>query len=362
MAGGAERAEKEYVVEHSVIARSETGSRRGRGPQGRTSPQSKGRQHSIHADLTRRRLLTGGLAVTALVAAGCGQEESTQAQEPTTHTVEDFLGKTTIPKRPERIVADSVSVYAALHALGVEPVGAALPEGISTEYFAPADDDIANVVADDGWTIGLERALALDPDLIVAVGADYNRDNCKRYRDAVATYCFVEGWESPEEIKERFLALGRAIGREDEAREAIDAYDAKVADAKEQLAPHLDEIGKVGIVRFGAPDFIGVRSDDIVQTVFASLGLDEPTWPKQGPSGYVELSMETLSVLDRVDTLFVTLDDDIDRDTFEVFDSPLWQSLEVVSEGRAHVVSAWNGADLPQLDRIVDDITGAVLP
>lgn len=311
----------------------------------------------ISDDLTRRGLLGALAAATALAAAGCGSDSAPEKQEPETHDVEDLLGKTTIPRHPERIVADSISNFAHLVALGVEPVGVAIPTGFSTEYFRPSDDDIEIVTAGDGWTVNLERALTLEPDLILATGAEWNVDNCKRYRDAVATFAFEEGWKDTDHIKERFLALGSAIGRETEAMDAIGEYDATLAEGKETLKPRLAEIGKVGIVRLGSDGWIGVRTEDVANTVLASLGMTEPAWPEVGESGYVELSMETLGVLDRADTLVVTRDDEAPPADHEaILSSPLWQRLDSVSNGRAHLVSAWNSVDLLQLGYMVDEI------
>lgn len=312
--------------------------------------------------LSRRDLLTAGLAVSIATLAGCAGSGSDSAPSPsaTAHTVTDFLGETTIPSQPQRVIADSVSIYAHLFALGITPVAAALPGGISTSYFAPKNDPIVNVVADDGWTIDLEKALALDPDLVVAVGADYNTDNCQRYRAAAPTYCFEEGYRDTDEVKRNFLALGAALGRSDQALDAINAYDTKVAEAKQRLAPKLGEIGLVGVVRFDSGGFIGIRRDDIHNAVFDSLGLAEPEWPPAGESGYTELSLETLEVLNAAQTLFVTTDDDVDVDATKVFRSKIWRQVKPVATERAFFVGAWNGSDLPQLNRMVDDVVAAV--
>lgn len=312
--------------------------------------------------LNRRDLLAAGLAVSIAALAGCAGSAADSAPSPsaTAHTVTDFLGETTIPVQPQRVVADSVSIYAHLFALGITPVAAALPGGISTSYFAPKNDPIRNVVADDGWTIDLEKALALDPDLVVAVGADYNTDNCQRYRAAVSTYCFEEGYRDIDEVKRNFLALGAALGRSDQALDAIADYDAKVADAKERLVPKLGEIGPVGVVRFDSGGFIGIRRDDIHNAVFDSLGLSEPEWPPAGESGYVELSLESLEVLNGAQTLFVTTDDDVDIDETKVFSSKIWRQVKPVAAERAFFVGAWNGSDLLQLNRMVDDLVAAV--
>ena len=45
----------------------------------------------------------------------------------------------------------------------------------------------------------------------------------------------------------------------------------------------------------------------------------------------------------------------------EVFSSPFWLEPEPVVNGRAHFVSAWNGYDLLQLKRVIEDIEQALL-
>lgn len=296
-----------------------------------------------------------------MAGTGCASKESPTTTEATTHEVEDFLGTTTIPAHPERIVADSASMFANLVALGVDPVAVAVPVGISTDYFWSGDAP-PSVIAEDGWSIDVEKALTHRPDLILAVGDTWNEENLERYRKAVPTLAFSEGWKNTEHIKERFLVLGSDLGRDDEAAKAVADFDAKVADAKVAVEPHLAEIGKAGVVRFGVDNWIGVRKNELPSAIFAALGIAEPTWPKASDSGYVELSMETLGILDRADTLFVTVDDEIDVADVAAFDSPLWKLLEPVQAGKAHVVSAWNGWDLLQLGRIVDDIVAAVAP
>jgi len=44
-----------------------------------------------------------------------------------------------------------------------------------------------------------------------------------------------------------------------------------------------------------------------------------------------------------------------------VLTSPLWGRLAVVQEDRAHFVGAWNGGDLPQLERMLDDLEREVV-
>jgi iron complex transport system substrate-binding protein len=316
----------------------------------------------LHRDaLDRRGFLVGGAAASALWLSGCASDDPGPAagagDEDETHQVDDAFGTTTIPVHPERIIADSVSTLAHLTALQVVPVGAAIPVDISPDYLGPEAASVPNVVADDGWTINVEAALALQPDLVLAVGADYNKKNCKRYQAAMATYAYVERWLADvEAIKEDFRAIAAAIGRDDEAEEAIEVFDAKV----DQTRVMVEEAGvtdiPVGVVRFDASGFIGIRTGELSNVILDAVGLAQPQWPEPDLSGYVELSMENLDLLERAEILMVCTDDNVVVEEMDVFDSPLWNNLAPVAGGRAYFVGAWNGADILQLGLIADAV------
>lgn len=310
-------------------------------------------------DSTRREFIGGAFALSAaaLLLAGCGGDDA--AGGATTRTVQDAFGPTEVPGTPTRVVADAVSTYAHLVSLGLVPVAVAFPVGISPEYVGADTSAIANVVAEDGWTVDVEEALALDPDLVVAVGADYNAENCGRYRAALPTFCFADVYTtgSVQDIKDTLTGIAGALGREEQAKAAIAAYDERVAALRARVAA-TDLAGtKVGIVRIDVTGFIGIRTGDAGNGTLEALGIGAPTWPDTAnDGGYVELSLENLEVLDAAEVLLVNTDDDVVIEQSTVFQSSLWNRLDVVTAGRAHFVGAWNGSDLPQLQRMLDDI------
>jgi len=329
-------------------------------PSRRTGPRHFA-PHTHRDALDRRGFLTGSLAASALWLSGCASDDPNAAAEPddtdATRTVTDAFGTTTIPAHPERIIADSVNTLAHLTALGVVPIGAALPVDISPEYLGEEAAEVPNVVADDGWTINIEQALALQPDLIMAVGADYNKKNCKRYRAAMATYAYQENYAvDVDQIKADFRALADAIGRATEADTAIAEFDATIEQTRNRvLEAGLTDV-PVGVVRFDASGFIGIRTGEPANAILDALGLEQPVWPEPDLSGYVELSMENLDLLERAEALMVCTDDNVEIDELEVFDSPLWSGLAPVASGQAYFVGAWNGADLIQLGLIAEAV------
>lgn len=297
----------------------------------------------------------GALVLAAGLLVACGDDRDAEGE---LREVEDAFGPTQVPVEPQRILADSVSTYAHLMSLGVTPEAVAMPMGISPEYIAPDAGEITNVVADDGWTIDVEQAVGLDPDLIVGVGADYNEENCDRYREVTSTFCFVDYYDTltDEDIRNTLNGIAAAIGREDEAAQALADYDERLAALAERVAATDLPNHTIGVVRVDAGGFIGIRTDDWSISTIEGLGMSVPEWPEATVDGYVELSLETLEVLDQADILLVTTDDDVVIEESTVFQSPLWQNLDVVKDGRTHFVGAWNGSDLPQLNRVLDDL------
>lgn len=306
----------------------------------------------IVADVTRREFIAGGAAMALLLAA-CGGDDAGDDDDDV-RRLEDALGPVDVPARPERVVADGVNTLGHLWALGIVPIAVAATEDVRPDYIGGGAADVPNLVADDGWTLNVEAVVAAQPDLIVATGAEWNVENCERYKAAVATFCYADEGDTEADAKETFVNIAIAVGREDEAADAIAAYDARKAELAERIAATDLPEQLVGVVRFDAGGFIGIRPDE---AMVAAVGLSQPEWPEPNPeNGYVELSLETLEVLNAADVLLINLDDNVDPDKVDAFQSPLWDRLTPVVNGQAHIVGGWNGSNLRQFHRMLDDI------
>lgn len=304
------------------------------------------------ADVTRREFIAGGAAMALLLAA-CGGDDG-GGDDVDVRQVDDALGPVDLPARPDRIIADGVNTMGHLWALGIVPLGVAATEDVRPDYIGEGAADVPNLVADDGWTLNVEAVVAAQPELVVATGAEWNIENCERYKAAVTTFCYADDGDTEADAKETFVNIAIAVGREDEAAAAIAAYDARKADLAERIAATDLPDQLVGVVRFDAGGFIGIRPDE---AMVAAVGLSQPEWPEANPeNGYVELSLETLEVLNAADVLIINLDDNVDPAKVDAFNSPLWERLTPVADGQAHIVGGWNGSNLPQFHRILTDI------
>jgi iron complex transport system substrate-binding protein len=302
---------------------------------------------------TRREFVLGGVSLAGLLAA-CGGDES--ARVPRTRRVRDTYGSVEVPTRPERVVADTVTTMANMVALDFKPIGAAVPVGIRPGYVGDGAAGVENVVAEDGWTIDLERALALRTDLIIAIGADYSEPYCRRYKQALPTFCYADGYKSLPDIKANLTVIAGILGREHEAREVLGAFDNRVAGLRARVGEAGLAGESVAVVRFDAGGWFGIRVGQPGNVVLRALDFQEPTWSAPVKEDYVELSLERLDLLNQAHTLLICTDDDVDPAKLDVLDSKLWRGLAPVRGGRALEVGAWNGSDMLQMSSILDEL------
>ena len=144
--------------------------RRGRDQTGVTVEDTRGsmsRSNSISVeDLTRRRFMASAFAVLFLAHNGSDLEDDRyQADQ---REIQDAFGTVTLPERPERVVAVRHHHIGNMLALGVTPVGI-VPDASEFPFpgHAEALEGVANVRAETDWILDIEKALALNPDLIL---------------------------------------------------------------------------------------------------------------------------------------------------------------------------------------------------
>ncbi len=215
--------------------------------------------------LTYMRRLVVSLAVPVLAATllGCsGTEEDTEAAAAAGEGIEiaHDTGSLTLPGPAARIVTTSDETTELVVALGLQPVGAG-----STRVDATAVDPFTGYYIDaarlgdpefvGGSELELEAIAALQPDLIVH-GSDDEVDD--RLGEIAPTAVFDV--QVPGAWQQALPRLGAATGREDEADEAVQAYEEAVADARAELAPVAAAYPRAGVVypqyRGGAENFL----------------------------------------------------------------------------------------------------------
>jgi iron complex transport system substrate-binding protein len=317
-------------------------------------------------DATRRRFIgTLGAAGLGVVLAGCADDDPSGAgsDADATRKVEDYFGSVTVPARPKRIVSGDDQTTAALINLGVTPV-ASYFTGYAERpaYLGEAVTGVKDISDQEREGIVMEDALALDPDLLITIvgtdGEAFLQERYELYKNAVPTFGWMRDYKSLAGHEAGFLAVGSAIGKNDDAKETFAAVNSRVAELKERVG-QLSAPPKVVLVQVRA-DAISTRFWEAVPAVIGGLGLE---WALDDPEGGTDLSLEQTRLLNNAEVIFTMKDVDADRTLSDLQTNPLWKGLTAVKAERVHAIDspAWLATDPMALQIILDDLERLVI-
>ncbi|MFR9779003.1 ABC transporter substrate-binding protein [Micromonospora sp. MS34] len=302
-------------------------------------------------------------ALTAALALGvgltaCGKSDPAAGTATgQTREITHAMGATKVPAAPKRVVVlDTDKIDTAL-SLGVTPVGAATAGEARSwpTYFGP--EKLAGIKEVGVLTEpDLEAITALKPDLIL--GSRFRQEKFYDELSAIAPTVFTEKvgitW------KENFLLDGKALGREQQARDLLAAYEKR---AREFGASLGDAAGrKISIVRFIPGNIRVYGPDSFSGIVIGDTGLGRPE--RQRLDGKEDKRFDLVSPerVDEVDgdVIFVTAyGEKAAGEQAKVSAGALWQGLSAVKAGKAHVVSdeTWmTGIGVTAANKILDDL------
>lgn len=199
----------------------------------------------------------------------------------------------------------------------------------ATENFG---DDSVDVIANSGTTYNYEQIELLEPDLILNVRADPDTEVFDRLSQIApvasappGTASFAVDWRTQTEV------IGKAIGKESEADDAIAETTGKIQAAAE-TNPAFGDKTFVYAAKFG--DAYGAYvAGDARFDVFSELGfVAYPPLLALQPSGFfAAVSAEQVPALDAQVAVFTT----ISKPQSDLTSDALINSLGVVRDGRA---------------------------
>jgi iron complex transport system substrate-binding protein len=268
--------------------------------------------------------LISSLAVLAVACslAGCGDNESsarsTDAPGAASRfpvTVEHKFGATEITAEPERVVAVGYTDQDHLLAFGVVPVCVGDFLGgydwrnrpWAQEALGGADPEVVS-----GQQINFEAVAAQRPDLIIAINAglkDTDYERLSRIAPTVAQSGEYIEFGMPWE--EQTLLVGRALGREERAREIVADLEAKFERVRSE---HPEFAGETAILAYGGPDGYGAYATGDTRSRFLTdLGFELPARVDElaGDNFFTEFSQEQFRVLDQELVVMYGPEDDI---------------------------------------------------
>ncbi|MBN8637515.1 MAG: iron-siderophore ABC transporter substrate-binding protein [Anaerolineae bacterium] len=276
------------------------------------------------------------LAAFSTVAA---QEATADPDFPV--TVEHKYGSTTITQAPERVVSIGYTDQDALFALGVTPIAIRYWYGDETNAVFPwaqdeAGDTIPEVLNMAYGSLNYEAILALQPDLIIAVGAGITQEEYDLLSAIAPTVAqsgdyinFGMPWQEITRM------IGAAVGKSDEAEAAIENVETLIAEAREANPQFEGQTIAIGY-NYGEARTYGFYTDqDSRARFFTNLGFVVPEELKEiaGEFFYADLSAERIDLFDQDVLVFLGLQ--FAQGGSEAIEAdPLISQLQVAQDGR----------------------------
>ncbi|MDR7078982.1 iron complex transport system substrate-binding protein [Neobacillus niacini] len=289
------------------------------------------------------------LALLFLAACGGAEEKTTEKpetekpKEETSYTIEHAMGSTTIKGTPERVVILTNEGTEALLAMGVTPVGA-----VKSFTGDPWYDHIASQLKDTQVVgveseVNVEAIAALKPDLII--GNKMRQEKIYDQLNSIAPTVFAETLRG--DWKTNFTLYSQALNKEEEGKQILADYDARIADLKEKFGDKLNM--KVSMVRFMAGEVRIYHKDTFSGVILNDLGFARPESQNVDDFAERNVTKERIPAMEG-DILFYFTYETGDGKGSELekewIADPLFKNLEVAKKGNVHKVDdvIWNTA------------------
>lgn len=257
-------------------------------------------------------------------------------------TIEHKFGSTTITDAPERVVSIGYTDQDALIALGITPVAVRYWYGDETNALFPwaqaaAGDAVPQVLNMTFGNLNYEAILALQPDLIIAVGAGVTQEEYDLLTQIAPTVA-----QSPDYIdfgmpwQETTRMIGVSVGKAAEAEALIEHVDSLFVEAR-AANPQFEGQSIAVAYNYGEARTYGFyTAQDTRARFFTDLGFviaDELT-EVAGDQFYADLSTERIDLLDQDLLVFLGLQfAEGGREAIEA--DPLVSQLQAIQDGRA---------------------------
>lgn len=299
---------------------------------------------------------TGGTKraeVEAVASALIRQDENGQI------VLSHKYGETVMPENPSKIVCIKLEDLAL--ALGVELTACQQLEGYYLEDQIQSSGIASISVDEESNTVNLEQVLSYEPDLILL------RDSFEpSVYEELSKIAPVAAFDL-KDAEVSLLAMGKALGMEQESIARLEQYHKKLDDAREALAAVTDN--ETALVRVMKKEvrLYPASTNDMSRFLYQDLGLiPDPMAEEYDNKDSLAISMELLPEL-TADHIFLvagygTAGGDSDQEAKkrleEMKQDPFWQEVPAVKNGNVYEVDfrLWLAHGIIAVEKKVDDV------
>jgi len=276
-------------------------------------------------------------------------EQLEDTPEPTAEdnalTLQHAQGELTLPEPATRVVALEWTYVEDLLAVGVQPAGAADIAGY--QKWVNIEPSLSPDVTDVGTRQepSLEAITALEPDLIIGVKFRHEPiyDDLS---DIAPTLLFSpyppqDGPNQFQEMRQTFLTISEAVGKEDKGQDVLAEMEATFKQARSQLAESGYQDSDFALAQaFTSQETPTIRifsQNAMASIVLEQIGLSNAWDVAYETYGFSTVDVEALAEVQDAHFLYVVQEDDnVFADQLAA--NPVWQNLDFVQNDRTHAL------------------------
>ncbi|MEW9105857.1 ABC transporter substrate-binding protein [Paenibacillus sp.] len=301
------------------------------------------------------------------VPIGSEQTAPSNASTTTTHSTEqatvlsnqaatrpftDWTGHTVeVPAHPQRIIYHGETTGDLL-ALGITPVGILHKSILGTTY-----ENRLSGSTDIGFPFSVEKAVEVDPDLIIIANND------ETVYTQVSKIAPTVTFDSFASLPERMRVLGKLFGKEKEAEQWLERYTKKEKAMWNKIREQgvkPEETASVITMYPGNRLFVMV-SAGLPQLLYGELGFKPVSLVQdivRNGTGFMEISLEKLPEY-AGDRIFILkpIDASAKKDSDELLKSKVWTQLPAVKNGHVYEFDINKaGSDATSREWLLDEL------
>lgn len=286
-------------------------------------------------NISRRSLLMGAAAGTALWVTGCASDESASpgSADPTTRSAQGAYGPVDVPAEPRRVVTMYPTDTDIALAFGFTIVAAPGATGSANQPFATYQADQLQGVQriNASFEPDFEAIAAARPDLII--DSALSPSDRKGY-DKLSRIAPVLAHE-PTDWREYLRFAAKAFGRNEVVAAAVSEFDTRADEVRKTLPARVRNLTYASVFILPGEVIVADRTAQVHRVLRDELGLTLHPLTDRTPEKRVTLSLENLDQLD-ADVLVIPAypqEDSLARDRTEldkIERQPVWQQLPAV--------------------------------
>ncbi|WP_246070525.1 ABC transporter substrate-binding protein [Paenibacillus kobensis] len=230
-----------------------------------------------------------------------------------------------------------------------------VPNGIQDYLQASGLEGVPTV----GYDLPIEQVMSFAPDLIiVASESEVAKDKYDQLTKIAPTY--VIGDAVAHDWRAAFKQIGDLLGKSDETAKALEAYEAKAAEAKAKLEQAANGQSAAALWLVGNTFYIVDETRASGEVLYKDLGLKQPNivaeLPADQKANWNKISLEKLAELD-ADHIFLINSDKAAADS--VLNDNTWKNLPAVKAGHLYELpasSSWLYSGAIANTQTIDDV------